>query len=139
MIRTLITAGLLAVTFPLAAQAQGLDLTVEGVRNDQGAILVLVFDQAEAFDQLDYLNAVDYAEIPARAGTVSHRFPNLTTGPYAVFLFHDENSDQDLNYSATSLLEGVGATGAPGSEDDPSFEEAAVPPGPVTVTLHYDG
>ncbi len=137
MIRPLAAAALLALALPTAAQAQGLDLTVEGVRNDRGAILVLVFDRADAYDQLDYLSAVDYAEIPARAGTVSHRFAGLTAGPYAVFLFHDENGDQDLNYTATAFLEGFGASGAPNPADEPSFAEAAVPPGPVTVKLHY--
>lgn len=133
----------LAVAFatailPAIAQAQGITLTVEGVRNDRGYVLIAVFDKAHAFDQLRFAKAVDFAEVPARKGEVVALFPRLTAGPYAIFLFHDENGDEDLNYTSTAWLEGIGATGAPNPEDEPSFEDAAVLSGPVRVKLHYD-
>lgn len=133
-------AGVLTCTVFLAGQtyANGLTLTVENVRNDRGSIIVLVFDDARAFDRLDYLNVADYAEVRARTGRLQVSFPNLTEGPYAVFLFHDENQDQDVNSRNDRLLEGIGATGAPNRDDYPSFDEAAVPAGPATVILHYD-
>ncbi|MEM8555165.1 MAG: DUF2141 domain-containing protein [Pseudomonadota bacterium] len=127
----------LATLLPSIAPAEGLKLTVENVRNDVGSIVVLVFDKARAFNNLAYRRAVDYADIPARPGKVTHRFPELTAGPYAVFLFHDENGDWDLNYDTERLLEGVGATGAPNPEDMPDFDAASVWPGEVTVKMHY--
>lgn len=133
-----IAFGLWAVMSASAAMGQGLNLTVENVRNDTGAIVVLVFDNATAFESLDHEGAVDFAEIPAAPGRVRHDFPNLTGGPYAVILFHDENGDWDVNYTDERWLEGVGATGAPNPEDLPDFRQASVWPGPVTVVLHYD-
>ncbi|WP_127115890.1 DUF2141 domain-containing protein [Shimia sediminis] len=123
---------------PGLAMAEGLSLSVEGLRNGKGKIVAIVFDDARAYDAFDYMNAVDYAEIPARKGRVTHHFKGLTKGPYAVILFHDENNDDDLNYTATALLEGLGASGAPGPADEPSFQEASVWPGPVAVRGHYD-
>ncbi len=128
----------LAALWPLSAWAQGVTLTVDGLRNDQGTVLVAVFDTARAFDRLQFAKAVDLAAIPARTGTVTHHFPALTAGPYAIFLFHDENDDQDLNHTGDTLLEGVGASGAPNPDDDPDFADAAFAPGPVRVVVHYD-
>jgi len=131
----------LCIAIPAAATpalSQGLTLTVDGVRNDNGAVLVLIFDQEAAFERLQYRKAVAFAEVPARAGQVVHTFPDLNTGPYAIFLFHDENGDEDLNYSGDYLLEGVGASGAPNPEDNPSFAQASVIPGNITVCIHYE-
>ena len=55
--------------------------------------------------------------------------------PYAIFVFHDESGDIDLNISGTRLLEGVGASGGPNRDDDPDFAKAPV--GPGYVRLHY--
>ncbi len=120
------------------ALADGLNLTVDGVRNTNGSIIVLVFDKKRAFEQLNWRNAVQYADIPARTGSLSYSFPDLTTGPYAIFVFHDENGDRDLNYNDERFLEGVGASGATASIPEPTFAQAAVTPGDVTVQIHYD-
>ncbi|MEM1164293.1 MAG: DUF2141 domain-containing protein [Pseudomonadota bacterium] len=140
MINSLGTTAVLAATLLAGtpASAGGLTLTIENVRSDRGSIIVLVFDNARDFNRLNYLRAIDYADVPARLGQVEVAFPSLANGPYAVFLFHDENGDQDLNYRGERLLEGAGATGAPNPDDLPSFEEASVLPGSATVILHYD-
>ncbi len=127
---------LMALATPAAAD--GLNVTVDGIRNAKGNIVILVFDNARAFDSLDVWSAIDYAQIPSRKGSVSHEFAMLNAGPYAVLLFHDENKDQDLNMTATNLLEGLGATGAPHPEDEPDFNAASVWPGDVRVRIHYD-
>ncbi len=100
--------------------------------------MILVFDDARAFDSLDVWSAIDYAQIPSRKGSVSHEFAGLNAGPYAVLLFHDENKDEDLNMTATQLLEGLGSTGAPSRQDEPDFKAASVWPGDVYVRIHYD-
>lgn len=130
---------LLAAIGASAASAQGVTLTVEDVRNDRGQIVVLVFDHPKAFHYLAYEWAVDYAVLPAQTGSVSHRFADLTSGPYAVFVYHDENADWDVTHDGSRLLEGVGASGAPNPDDMPDFSAASVWPGPVSVTLQYDG
>lgn len=127
-----------ATAIATPAVAGGLNLTIDGIRSAKGSVLALVFDDATAFDQLDWYSAVQYADIPAQAGRVSHRFPDLEGGPFAVFVFHDENGDQDLNISGKRVLEGIGATGATTSTPYPTFSQAAVTPGDVTVHIYYD-
>lgn len=125
-------------TMAVPAPAQGLTLTIEGVRNAKGSVVVMVFDKAGAYNALDWSGAVDLADIPAKPGRLTHRFADLKAGPYAVLLFHDENGDQDLNFFGDRLLEGIGASGVTAANAYPAFADAAVPPGPVTVRLHYD-
>lgn len=138
MIPKLICSTFAAIALATPALPDGLDVTVDGVRNAKGNILIVVFDDANAYNTLNIWKAADYAEIPAREGQVRHEFSGLTKGPYAVFLFHDENGDEDLNATATRLLEGVGASGAPNPQDEPDFAAASVWPGTVLVRVHYD-
>ena len=126
-----------AVMIATPAFAAGLNLTVDGVRSTNGSIIVLVFDQKRAFEQLKWRNAIQYADIPARVGSLSHNFPDLTAGPYAIFVFHDENGDQDLNYNDERFLEGVGVSGATAQTPSPTFADASVMPGDVTVHIFY--
>ena len=138
MTRSLLALAFAIMTLATPAAADGLNVTVDGIRNAKGNVVILVFDNARAFDSLDVWGAVDYAQVPSRIGSVSHEFSNLNAGPYAVLLFHDENKDEDLNMTATKLLEGLGSTGAPNPEDEPDFKAASVWPGDVRVRIHYD-
>lgn len=138
MIRGLVHAGIAAVALAAPALSEGLDVTVSGLRAADGNVLIFVFDAARAFDQLDVWRSVGFAEIPARTGTVRHRFGELNRGPYAVFLFHDENGDEELDSSAGRLLEGVGASGAHNPDAEPDFAAASIWPGSVNVRVHYD-
>ena len=133
----LVLAWLLASLIVGKVNAEGVTLTVENVRSDSGQIVVRIFDDAEASDFLAHEWTVGYAAVPAQPSGVSHSSSNLTSGPYAIFVFHDENTDWDVNTDGKRLLEGVGASGAPEPEDMPDFRAASVGPGPVNVTLHY--
>jgi uncharacterized protein (DUF2141 family) len=138
MTRTLLAPAFALMALATPAAADGLNVTVDGIRNANGNIVILIFDDARAFDNLDVWSAIDYAQIPSRKGSISHEFSDLNAGPYAVLLFHDENKDEDLNMTATKLLEGLGSTGASNPEDEPDFKAASVWPGDVRVRIHYD-
>ncbi len=107
------------------------------VRNDTGKIVVLVFDDADAFGSLEFSRAVAFTEIPAQTGVARARFPELSEGTYAVALFHDENGDYDLNMDGDYPVEGYGTSGAESAYDEPDFDEAAVSTSPVAVRMHY--
>ncbi|WP_170426038.1 DUF2141 domain-containing protein [Ruegeria arenilitoris] len=138
MKHTLLAASLALSAMVIPAGADGLKVSVDGIRNAKGNIVILVFDDARAFDSLDVWSAIDYAQIPSKKGSVSHKFADLDEGPYAVLLFHDENNDEELNMTTTELLEGVGSSGAPNAQDLPDFKAASVWPGNVNVRIHYD-
>ena len=116
---------------------QPLQITIEGARNAQGTVFILVFDDKSAYAAYDYTQAVGVAQLPASTSSMSHTFEDLTTGPYAIGIFHDENNNEDFDMSEGYPLEGYGTSRAKGPYDDPSFKEASVMNGPVTIKLHY--
>ncbi len=123
-----------AVTAP---ETTGLLIDIENVRNDRGNVLVAVFDTKMPFEQYDFERASAFAEVPARAGTIQVHFEDLSQGPYAVSFFHDENNDYDLNLDGLYPLEGYGTSGARDSDHEPTFEEASVEPGRITLRMYY--
>ena len=118
-------------------EASSLTLTIDGVRNDSGDVIVMVFDKKAAYDTIDYTRSVGFREVRAASGSLNVAFDDLTTGPYAIFLFHDENGDDDLNMEKGLPTEGYGTSGASGMYDEPSFKQALVSPGEVTVQMYY--
>lgn len=119
------------------AKPAGLTLQIDGVRNDTGKVIVLVFDSEDTSTADDHNKAVGFRELDARPGALAVEFPNLTTGPYAVSLFHDENTDYEFNMTDGIPLEGYGVSGAKGPYDDPGFAQASVQAGVVTIKMHY--
>ncbi|WP_052257727.1 DUF2141 domain-containing protein [Leisingera sp. ANG-DT] len=138
MTRFLTLAAVLTV-LSSPASAEGLRLTIDGIRNSQGNILIAVFSEAKAYETLDFWQAEAFAAVPARPGSTAHAFPELTAGPYAVVLFHDENGDEDLNFNGDKQLEGIGVSGASSPQDEPGFAEASVGPGNTTIHVFYGG
>ncbi|WP_052269641.1 DUF2141 domain-containing protein [Leisingera sp. ANG-M6] len=138
MTRFLTLAAVLTV-LSSPASAEDLRLTIDGIRNSQGNILIAVFSEAKAYETLDFWQAEAFAAVPARPGSTAHAFPELTAGPYAVVLFHDENGDEDLNFNGDKQLEGIGVSGASSPQDEPGFAEASVGPGNTTIHVFYGG
>lgn len=120
-----------------AAVPAALQVTINGVRNDSGKILVFVFDTKAAYDAYDYTQAVGYAELDASTEPITHTFADLTDGPYAIGLFHDENANQDFDMQGQLPTEGYGTSGASNAYDEPSFRKASVEAGPVSIQVHY--
>jgi uncharacterized protein (DUF2141 family) len=121
-----------------AAPVSGpLVVTVEGVRNESGKIIIVVFQDEVSYSTYDYEAAAGYAEIAATTEPLIHTFSELNDGPYAVVLFHDENNDNQLNMSGQYPVEGYGTSGANGPYDEPNFEQASFPAGDVVIEAYY--
>ncbi len=116
---------------------QGLQVDITGTRNDVGNVIVMVFDAEDAYAAYDFEKTVGFQELAARPQTLTVTFRDLTSGPYAVMMFHDENGDYDLNMNGDWPTEGYGTSGAKGPFDAPSFTQAAVGPGVTTVQMYY--
>jgi len=114
-----------------------LRLTVTGARNTNGRIVVLVFDNAAAYDTYDYENAAGYAELAAQTAPMTHTFSGLTADAHAVVLFHDENENCDLDLVEGYPVEGYGTSNATSAYDELSFQQAVVEPGSISVKIHY--
>ncbi|MDG1858773.1 MAG: DUF2141 domain-containing protein [Emcibacteraceae bacterium] len=114
-----------------------LSITIDGVRNDTGKLIVMVFNSEDAYNNYDYTKAVGFKELPASMGNIKINFPDLNDGPYAVTFFHDENGDYDFNMNGEMPLEGYGTSGASGPYDEVSYENALVPADEVNIKIHY--
>ena len=121
-----------SMTYP-----SGVTVTFEGVRNAYGNIVVMVFSDRDSYKAYDVNQAVGYLETPARKGTVTAAFPDLTTGPYAIAAFHDEDGNQDLNMGDDWPLEGYATSGATDIYDTPTFRRATIRDAKVAVRMYY--
>lgn len=105
------------------------DLThvgITGLRNDKGQVLCALFSSAS-----DFPKKAENAVAPARSG-ISHghavcEFPGIASGTYAVSVFHDENSNGEMDTNFMGIpREGVGASNnAKGHLGPPKFAAAA--------------
>jgi len=109
----------LAPAWIATAQTASLEVTVEGLRSDQGQLLVLVFQRDDGFP-----SKVDGAErqmkVPIDATTVTFRIDDLPAGPTAITVVHDEDGDDELDTNFLGIpKEGVGTSNNPRSRRGP--------------------
>lgn len=135
----LVTAAVV-VALPLAAGADELRVTVEGIRSAHGTVLIGLYDSPESFEK-----AVDasgkgggFLSDPDRFGAVALRanaamksavvFANLEPGRYAAVAFHDENGNGKLDQNFLGVpAEPYGfSNNVEGFFGPPSFDDAAM-------------
>ena len=118
-------AALAAATLCTAARATTVQVTVQGVRNDQGAILVALCTRAEFL----HPNCALRGHTKAALGEVTITIPNVPPGTYAAQAFHDENSNNRLDRNILGLpQEAMGfSNNAPMHLGPPSFDAASFP------------
>ena len=121
----------------LVATGDYLEIEISGVRNDEGSVVVLVFDDEQAWNTSDFDSIIDYREIDATTAPQKMKFSNLTEGPYAIAMWHDEDSDGEFGEMAGYPTEGWGMSGAKGMYDEPGWSQARVAPGLVSIRMHY--
>ncbi|MGR8918319.1 MAG: DUF2141 domain-containing protein [Gammaproteobacteria bacterium] len=119
------------------SSSHGVTLHVDGVRNDRGRIIVIVFDNAGAYAALDHSRAVGFAEVAAAPGRVVASFPHLYGGPYAVFAFHDANADYVFDADGGRPVEGFAYSGARDASAVPTFAQAAVVADGSVLSINY--
>lgn len=122
---TMITAG--------AVEAATLNLQINSIRNDQGSVLVSVYDRADGFPD-DPEAALHVRKVKARAGNMTIVFKDLAPGTYAVAFIHDENDNGKLDTNIVGIpKEGFGFSNDPRIRfGAPSFSSSAFelrPPG----------
>ena len=127
------------IALPLAAGADELRITVEGIRSTRGTVLIGLYDSPRTF-----LKAVEAADKPSflidpdRFGAVALRantalksavvFTNLDPGRYAAVALHDENGNGKLDKTFLGApAEPYGfSNNAEGFLSLPSFDDAAM-------------
>ena len=140
-----VSVAALAAATAVAAIAQSpetapLSVTVDGLRNGNGAVIVAAFDQAAGFETMDVATAIAMTQVPAAGATVSVTFHNLPAGTYAFAALHDEDLDSDLDMKGEVPNEGYAFSGMGRRGLPPKFEDAAVATGATaksTLQLKY--
>ncbi len=150
-----IAAGvLLSACVTVPAWAGELNLKIVGVRSDEGAVMVGLYDSAAKFHEaiakaanagrLTDKDRLVGATIRAHTGDQGIGF-ELPPGRYGIIVFHDENDDGRLDKSMLGIpTEGYGfSNNATGFFSAPSFDDAAVTVGAgvthAVISLDYPG
>lgn len=118
-----LAAALLLLAAPAVAQPGVVDVTVTGVRNAKGHVLVAVCDRATFLAP----TCAYRGRAAAAAGAVMVRVTGVPPGTYAAEAYHDENDNARLDRSWLGFPEeGLGfSRDAPMRFGPPGFADAA--------------
>jgi uncharacterized protein (DUF2141 family) len=121
------------------ARAGALSITIDGLRESRGTVLVGLYDSRASFDRaIELASDTGFLNDPDRVAGAALRangmlrggvtFRNLPPGRYAVILFHDEhgNGRLDKNFWGVPTEPYGFSNDAQGILGPPSFEEAAL-------------
>lgn len=120
--------------------AASLTINIDGIRNSNGNIWIILHDNARAFGKQKNDQAAVFIKLPANSGHLS-KTVNISPGIYAGHVIHDENANEKYDKKGLNPLEGYGYTNNLGYYAIPSFREASVKIGENdvsnTLTLTY--
>ena len=107
-------------------QEKGLRLTVTGLRNEKGYVLVSLFREGVGYpDDAGKAFKKGKAVITNKKAVIL--FTDVPAGSYAIAILHDENNDQQMNKTALGLpREGYGfSNNVMGAFGPPSYRRAS--------------
>jgi uncharacterized protein (DUF2141 family) len=115
-----------------------LSISVGGIADNRGKIILLAYDDEKAFSAGDTSAAVGYAEADAKTGSITIQMAVYGLGLYAIVALHDANSDNELNMKNGRPSEGYGVSGGldPYSPVQ-NFTRAATVRGEARVRIVY--
>ncbi len=76
--------------------AHTLTVEVSNIENNQGQIFIGLYNQADGFSKMDKIYKKGLLSVLDK-NTLHYTFTNVPDGDYAVSLFHDENSNNELD------------------------------------------
>jgi uncharacterized protein (DUF2141 family) len=118
-------------TNQLTNSIKPLTVEIEGIKNDNGFVLLAIYASADGFPDSSE-KALARKRVQAKAGKMSISIENLKPGNYAFAVIHDENDNQKLD---TGLF-GIPKEGfcfskqAMGTFGPPDFKDAKFEYGP---------
>lgn len=132
--KTVILAGVVSALSATAAFAGDLSVTLTGVKDQGGTMLVSL----QTRDQFMKPAGANGAMSPASAGTMTLTVNNVAPGEYAVMVMHDADSNWTMGMKDGKPTEGWGRSGS-GDGRDFDAVKITVPAsgGAVTVPMNY--
>jgi uncharacterized protein (DUF2141 family) len=111
--------------FPTTAFAQHtLTIEVSNIKSDKGKIMIALFKGKIGFPK-DGSKAIQKIEVPIKNGKATITFTDLEAEDYAFALFHDENSNNEMDSNIFGIpKEGYGfSTNYKPTMSAPDFDE----------------
>jgi uncharacterized protein (DUF2141 family) len=134
---------ILLVTQVITAQTpQSMHLSVEGLRNTEGQLIVFLFNDADSFPTKRD-KAFRMKTVPSTSARINVSFDNVPPGTYGAAVYHDENSNGKMDrHWYGPPKEGYGASNdATGTFGPPSFSDAQFKfqrsQDTIKVIIHY--
>lgn len=121
--KLLIVTLLTLTSLPLFSQHR-VEITIKGIEEVKGSVLVAVYNSEESFMK----KQIASKKIKVSNNEVTLVFENVKSGDYAITTFHDENDNDKLDSNFVGIpkeLYGF-SNDAKGSFGPPSFEKAKV-------------
>lgn len=138
-LRLLWLALTLIISGKVQAEEFSLAIHVAGVKNNQGAIFVELYNDPKTFRKSSQALAIQ--KIPAQAGVVTIDFKGLNLGHYAVLAYHDEDGNGQLNKRFGMIpIEGYALSNDPAVIGPPSFEDSdfeVLGDSELRLNMHY--
>jgi uncharacterized protein (DUF2141 family) len=131
ILRLIHAAAAVSITglFATPAMAASLSVTVENLRNNDGQVIVCVFDATDA-GKGGFPDCVKgHPQLTTKAGIAGGKatanFPGLNDGVYVVAMIHDENGNGSMDTNFLGIpAEGVGVSTNPSLTGKPRFDQA---------------
>ncbi len=105
-------------------QSAELNIKVDGLRNSNGQLLVLMYNDAQHFESNAYNDAVLFVSRNLADFKGSILIKDIAPGNYAISLFHDENRNNEFDYKGMMPLEGYAYSNNTGYLSEPFFDDA---------------
>lgn len=73
-----------------------IELTIQNINDESGTIKIALYDSPDDFPK--QTKAYKVGEVSAQQPQVKYSFENIPDGDYAIAIYHDVNSDDELNF-----------------------------------------
>ncbi len=128
--KTVLSTLCLCMLLTAAAPVLAADLVLEikGIRSNEGTIFAAAHRSKPDVQFPDEEGSVHSFRTPAREGTVTVVFKDVSPGEYALTAYHDEDGSGEMNFNLLGIpTEGYAfGNDAAGFMGPPKFEDAAV-------------
>ncbi len=119
----LIAAGLFLGLVPTKKETVTITLTIDGLRNDSGFIMVALHNGESEFPAGE---PYETQAVEAKKGAVEVIFKDVPAGDYAIAVAHDENNNEQMDFNEYGMpLEGFGFSNEAQAETGPPEFDAA--------------
>ncbi|MFY0591524.1 DUF2141 domain-containing protein [Roseivirga sp.] len=120
----ILTLGLVLGMVPTKQEEVTITVTVDGLRNEDGYVMVALFNGETEFPSDD---AFKTKSVAVEEGAIEIVFEEVPKGEYAIAVMHDENGNEELDFNSYGMpLEGYGFSNeAQGEMGPPDFDDAA--------------